>query len=314
MKRMPLIVSFLLFIALCASIAYWALQLFKPPSRPVAAPPRIAQADVSPDAAAALFGGRPGKVAVASNYQLKGVILSGTASDSVAILSANGKPAQAVAVGVELMPGVTVKEVHREYVLLSEGGAVKRVELPEGAKVQVNLASAAPVGTSTNAGPASIPARNQLTPPPVPPQSSQPATSSAASPAAAQSARSPLLPPPAPQTQQQTQQPTSQAQPQPRGLMAPAAPATVVPGAASTSPQAPVASTAAPAQQAAGAAAAPNTSSAPANAAATPAAVLPPAGLAAGGFGAGAPASGASGGGTSSAGGEMLPPSTLQSR
>ncbi|TFW06578.1 hypothetical protein E4K72_10040, partial [Oxalobacteraceae bacterium OM1] len=133
MKRWSLVASFLLFLLLCASVAYWGLQVFKPPLRPVAAPPRNAGPDVPPDAAAALFGGRPGKVAVASNYQLRGVILSGTAADSIAILSADGKPAQAVRVGTELVPGVKVKEVHRDYALLSDGGAVKRVELPENA-------------------------------------------------------------------------------------------------------------------------------------------------------------------------------------
>ena len=33
MKRLPLITSFVLFIALCVSAAYWAMQLFKPPLR-----------------------------------------------------------------------------------------------------------------------------------------------------------------------------------------------------------------------------------------------------------------------------------------
>lgn len=227
MKRVPLIVSFLLFIALCAAIAYWALQLFKPPTRPVAAPPRVARAEVSTDAAAALFGGRPGKAAVASNYQLKGVILSGAARDSVAILSADGKPAQAVSVGLEVVPGVTVKEVHREYVLLSEGGALKRVELPESAKAQVNLASAAPVGTQGAAAlpPAAPPAssRGQMSPPPAPLQSI-PAPNPATGSTQTANPRSPLLPPPAPQAQQQAQQQTPL-----QSQTAPAVPPTVVP-------------------------------------------------------------------------------------
>lgn len=145
MKRLPLVASFLLFILLCASIAYWGLQLFKPPLRPVAAPPRVAKSDIDPQAAATLFGGRAGKVAVASNYQLKGVVMSGSADESIAILSADGKPAQAVRVDTEVAPGVTVKEVHRDYVLLSDSGAVKRVELPENAKEEANLATVSPV-------------------------------------------------------------------------------------------------------------------------------------------------------------------------
>lgn len=173
MKRVPLIVSFLLFILLCASAAYWAMQLFKPPLRPVAAPPRAAQAEVQTAAAAALFGGRIENVAVASNYQLKGVIYSGSPRNSVAILSADGKPAQAVRVDMEVAPGVTVKEVHREYVLLSEGDVTKRVELPESATGQVDLASLAPVPVRPSENPPpSQPPPNQ-SPSPTPPTRAQ---------------------------------------------------------------------------------------------------------------------------------------------
>lgn len=134
MKRMPVVVSFILFVALCASAAYWALQVIRPALRPMAAPAPAAAAEVRLDTAASLFGGRPMAQAVASNYQLKGVVVAGNGRESVAILSADGKPAQAVQVNVELQPGVIVKEVHSQYILLSEGGVVKRVALPDVAK------------------------------------------------------------------------------------------------------------------------------------------------------------------------------------
>lgn len=136
MKRWPLIASFVLFIVLCASAAYWAMQLFKPPLRAVAAPPSIAQPAPSLDAAASLFGASA-TVAATSNFQLKGVVVAGNAAESVAILSDSGKRAQAVRINKEVAPGVTVKEVHRRYVLLSEGGVIKRIELPEEAKAQI---------------------------------------------------------------------------------------------------------------------------------------------------------------------------------
>lgn len=136
MRRLPLVASFLLFILLCASIAYWGMQLFKPPLRPVAAPPRAAQPEIRPQAAAALFGARSRAVAAASNYQLRGVIFSGNPRDSVAIISADGKPAQAFRVETEIAPGVTVKEVYRGYVVIAEGGTTKRIELPEDAPAQ----------------------------------------------------------------------------------------------------------------------------------------------------------------------------------
>ncbi len=133
MKRWPLITSFVLFIALCVSAAYWAMQLFKPPVRSVAAPPQTAQTAPKLDAAAALLGGHSTSD-VAGNYQLRGVVVSSNPADSVAILAANGKPARAIRTHAEAMPGVTVEEVHSRYVLLSEGGVIKRVELPEIAK------------------------------------------------------------------------------------------------------------------------------------------------------------------------------------
>ncbi|HVK95292.1 MAG TPA: type II secretion system protein N, partial [Noviherbaspirillum sp.] len=150
--------SFLLFILLCASLAYWGLQLFKPPLRPVAAPPTTAQAEVRPQAAAVLFGGRAGNAEVASNYQLQGVIFSGNPRDSVAILQVEGKPVQAIRVGREVVPGVMVEEVHRDYVLLSENGVSKRVELPENATESVGLGGVSPV-----------PVQQSVAPPPVPP-------------------------------------------------------------------------------------------------------------------------------------------------
>ncbi len=145
MKRLPLITSFILFIALCASAAYWAMQLYKPAQRAVAAPPPQSSAPVLRlDAAAGLFGGHT-TAAVASNFQLKGVVVASNPAESVAILAADGKPAQAIRTNAEVKTGVTVKEVQRDHVLLSEGGVVKRVELPDDAKALVNA------GASTNA-------------------------------------------------------------------------------------------------------------------------------------------------------------------
>jgi general secretion pathway protein C len=183
MKRWPLVASFILFIVLCASAAYWAMQLFKPPLRAVAAPPPSVQPAPQLDAAAGLFGGRT-NVAVASNYQLKGVVVSGNESDSVAILATDGKPAQSVRINAEIMPGVTVKEVHRRYVLLSEGGVVKRVELPEDAKgqTQVNLSTNAPAlvrGAMTPSPTSSLPSRTP-TPSPQANQQLSPQTAPAA--------------------------------------------------------------------------------------------------------------------------------------
>jgi len=138
MKRWPLVATFALFIAASISAAYWAMQLFKPPLRPVAALPQTVQPVPRMDAAAALFGGRPA-VSIAGNFRLKGVLVANNMAESVAILAADGKPAQAFRVNAEVAPGVRVMEVQAHYVLLSEKGGVKRVELPEDAKGRAKI-------------------------------------------------------------------------------------------------------------------------------------------------------------------------------
>ena len=156
MKRLPLLVSFVAVVALSASLAYWAMALlFKAPQRPLSAVASQAAPEPSVEAAAGLFGGRLQAVAL-SNYQLKGVVAAANGRGSVAILASDGKPAQAFPVGAEVAAGVTVKEVQPLYVLLSEGGVPKRVELEQAA-----------------AGLAPPPPQQQMTPPPPPPQQPQ---------------------------------------------------------------------------------------------------------------------------------------------
>jgi general secretion pathway protein C len=129
MKRTPLITSFIFFIALCASTAYWAMQFLKPIQRSVVAPPQVVQTEPQFDVAANLFGGRSTS-AIASNVQLKGVVVGSNPNESVAILLVNGKPAQANRINVEISPGIIVKEIYKNYVLLSENGVLKRIDLP----------------------------------------------------------------------------------------------------------------------------------------------------------------------------------------
>jgi general secretion pathway protein C len=141
-KRLPLLLSLLGVILLAASLAYWIMQLYHPAQRPLAAVPQTTMPDPSIDAAATLFGGQVA-VASATNYQLTGVVADGR--DSVAIIVADGSPAKALKVGRELAPGITLAEVHPRYVMLSDGGVMKRVDLATDAK------AAAPMG-----GPAGV--------------------------------------------------------------------------------------------------------------------------------------------------------------
>ena len=143
MKRLPLFVTILAVALLSASLAYWVLQFNQPRQRAIAAPPPPPPAALNLDAAKGLFGGQI-TVAAASNYQLKGVVAAGASGsdrDSAAILVVDNQPAQAYGLGRELVPGVIVKEIHPKFVLLSEGGAIKRLDLPS----DVGATSTAPV-------------------------------------------------------------------------------------------------------------------------------------------------------------------------
>ena len=142
-KRLPVSASFILVIALAVSLAYWALQLLKAPPRQLAAVPLQSAPPAALDAAASLFGGAATTVAV-SNYQLRGVVAAGRGGDSAAIIGVDGKPAVALVVGKDVVPGVTVQEIHPRYVLLSDGGVIKRIELATDNGKAAGLASPLP--------------------------------------------------------------------------------------------------------------------------------------------------------------------------
>jgi general secretion pathway protein C len=177
MKRLPLFVTVLAVVLLSASLAYWGLQLFKPQQRAIAAPPVQAAAPLNIEAAKGLFGGQI-TVAAVSNYQLRGVVAARNGgNDSAAIIVVDGQPPLALGVGREVVPGVTVKEVHPKYVLLSEGGAIKRIELASDAGVG-STPGMAPQQTGVPPQQSLLPGPNQpplpQIAPPVPTPSTQP--------------------------------------------------------------------------------------------------------------------------------------------
>ncbi|MES2106794.1 MAG: type II secretion system protein N [Pseudomonadota bacterium] len=143
MKRLPLYASFVVFIVLCMSLSYWGLRMFKPQVRPLAVPQGAAPFEPAPGQWGGLFGASQIAQA-ASNYQLKGVVVAKRAEESVAIVGVNGQATLAVAVNRELSPGVKVTEVHDGYIILSEGGVNKRVDLPQ-SKTAPMLAASVPV-------------------------------------------------------------------------------------------------------------------------------------------------------------------------
>lgn len=180
-KRLPLLISFILFIALAASSTYWGMELSKQKARPVAAPPPPQQAEVPVENAATLFGGKLA-VATASNFQVKGVISSKSGHGGTAVILAEGQPAQTLGVGSEVAPGVSVKEIHAQYVLLLDNGVQKRLAVPE-AKPGAPNEGILPMQPDPNASRMTGPALPQPLPPqpvtiPVePPQPPQPPVS-----------------------------------------------------------------------------------------------------------------------------------------
>lgn len=162
MKRLPLLMTLLALILLAASTAYWVMQLYKPEQRPLAPPPVAARPEPSVDAAATLFGG-DAAAAVVSNYQLTGVVSAGRYS--VAILVADNAPPKAIRVGGEIVPGVTVSQVYPRYVMLSDGGVMKRVDLATDATAGTSLSMRGP-GQPGGAPPAGVPGMPQTVPEP----------------------------------------------------------------------------------------------------------------------------------------------------
>lgn len=156
-KRLPFFLSLLGVVLFAVSLAYWIMQLYQPPQRPIAAAPQAAMPDPTIDAAATLFGGQV-SVASATNYQLTGVVADG--NSSVAIIVAEGSPPKALRVGKELAPGITLAEVHPRYVMLSDGGVMKRVDLATDTKPAAAMGGAPGGMPPSGAPPGGMPQQN----------------------------------------------------------------------------------------------------------------------------------------------------------
>lgn len=154
-KRLPLLISFILFIVLSASATYWGMHLFKPKPRPVVAPPPPPQPDIPIEVAAGLFGGKLVAQTVA-NFQLKGVIASASGRGGTVVVAVDGKPLRAYGVGDEIMPGVKVEAIYPKYVQIADNGVSKRINLPEytGSSISTDAAPQIDPNASRMTGPA----------------------------------------------------------------------------------------------------------------------------------------------------------------
>lgn len=125
---LPRTISFILFLAICASLTYWSIEFFTPPSRPVARSSYIAQPLPPVSDAADLFGGKADANTM-KNIQLRGVILAGRAQESVAILVPDGGAPKYLRRDAEVMPGVKVQKIEAKKVVLSDHGVSREVSL-----------------------------------------------------------------------------------------------------------------------------------------------------------------------------------------
>lgn len=123
--------SVVLFALLCAVVAYWVLQWLAPqsPVAPNASSTPALPAD--PMAATQLFGldKGPGPVAArVTNIQVIGIAASGRSS--AAILSVDGKPARAFAIGEKVSEGTTLSMVRAEGVEIERDGTKIQLAAP----------------------------------------------------------------------------------------------------------------------------------------------------------------------------------------
>jgi general secretion pathway protein C len=129
------------------------------------------------DAAASLFGGQVA-TASATSYQLTGIVAAGR--DSVAIIVAEGSPPKALRVGKELVPGITLAEVHPRYVMLSDGGVMKRLDLAADTKAAAAMGGPGAAGNPAagampaNLAPGAVVPEPPMSPGAVPQQPNQP--------------------------------------------------------------------------------------------------------------------------------------------
>lgn len=151
----PPVASLAMFAVLCATLVYWALQLFEP-AVPIAPAGSLADQRDAPDlgAAARLFG-QPvgdrtaGLATAASNIQVLGVAAS--ARHGSAVLAVDGKQPKAYQIGDAVTADAKLVEVRSDAAIIERNGM--RIELPAPQRPSVATLSSGPTrsGASTAA-------------------------------------------------------------------------------------------------------------------------------------------------------------------
>lgn len=166
----PAAASLAMFALLCATIAYWALQLLAP-AVPIAPAGSLAGAGdaADPVSAGRLFGLPSGSGSAQAPVAPSSIQVLGVAASELrgsAVLSVDGKPARAFMVGDAVSAAAKLVEVRPGAVVIERNGA--RVELPAPQRPSVATLWAGPA-RSGEAPTATAPPARVVPPPPTPP-------------------------------------------------------------------------------------------------------------------------------------------------
>ena len=189
--------TFAIWLLAGAGVVFWALKFVSGTAAPANAAVVTAQTNTAIDSVAlsrGLGGGMPLAAAPvassinASRFVLTGLVAGTTASQGIALLAVDGKPARPYRVGAEVAPGVVVQAVQSRLVRLAsapEADDALTLELP--ALISIVAGSALPVVVpqapqpTLQFAPTPMPAPPMVIPPPavgVPPSAPMPEQSS----------------------------------------------------------------------------------------------------------------------------------------
>ncbi len=175
LRHAPALPVLALIIVLGAQLAHWSWEFFLPnrEASTLNAVQTDAEAAARTIIAEHLFGsstqaggaGSPvGNDNGSLNIRLTGVFAANRRSDSYAIINTGTKTDQTVRVGDEIQPGVKLKAVHPQYIIVNHDGVPKRIKLEQkGQELSLVQTGAAGLGIRSLGYNAYSISRNNLT-------------------------------------------------------------------------------------------------------------------------------------------------------
>ncbi len=137
MKRLPIVATILVFVVFCLSLGFWLSRWIKAPSRNIQA--AALQSNEPNGNWGSIFGLPPQQQVQATDVQLKGLIFAKNPADSQVIVSLNNQANQAIRMNQDIGNGAILKEVGNNYVVISNAGSDRRIELPANAQNMAGL-------------------------------------------------------------------------------------------------------------------------------------------------------------------------------